>query len=139
MNEIAKLTEVSQLRLDKQFQLISSFDINTPEGRAGAFNASQKPAAKWDDWIGRAFPVENVLVHRVATESLQNGEVVDLSRVVLVSNQGDLLASCSEFVLHSIAKLFATFGPPPWSPPVIIVPSVEKSRKGLDYNTFYLR
>jgi hypothetical protein len=139
MNEITRLTETSQLRLDKQFQMISSFDVSTPEGRVGAFNASQRPASGWEDWLGKAFPVENILVHRVATESLQNGEVVDVSRVVLVSNQGDLLASCSEFVLHAVAKLFAAFGCPPWSPPVLIVPAVEKSRKGLNYFTFYLR
>lgn len=139
MSDMIAIRSSEELNLRGEFALACSFDRTTLEGKRQAFNASQGAALSWEDALGQDFPVENILVHRTKLEQIEGGELVDFTRLVLCAPDGALLSTVSESVLQGVAKLVATFGPPPWNPPIVIVPAVEKSRKGMRYNTFTVR
>jgi hypothetical protein len=79
--------------------------------------------------LGKKIPVSNLLVHRVETASDDDGEVRELTRVVLITPDGDTYEATSKGVANGISAVHAMYNFPPWTPPVEMV-FVQRDLKG---------
>lgn len=138
MNDIALESKLACLGLTEKGRVATSFDLSKHEGRIAAFNSMQCRSATWEEMEGEKFMVEHVTIHKVTTTSMQNGEIIELDRTVLVAPDGMLVSTSSPYVIEALAKVYGIYGPPPWAPPITIVPRLLTSKKGLTFKTFEL-
>lgn len=83
-----------------------------------------------NDFFGKPFLTQHLFIHNVELADPESGEVLMVTRSVLVSPAGDTLSMCSSGAIRSLRAIIATEGPPPWNPPLPIVIRPVKTRRG---------
>jgi hypothetical protein len=113
-------------------QLFSTFP-KEQRGRVVALMQGQAEALA--DIIGREILVEHVLAHSVESVT-EEGEVVGLLRIVLVSPDGQAYATTAAGIRESIRLLAKFYGLPPWKDGLKVKVESIKTRRG--FKTFRL-
>lgn len=108
----------------------SSFDETTEPGQLAALSAMSGAAIRGSDLLGKQISVQNILVHVVQLADPETGEVDEAPRVVLIDPDGVCVGFCSMGAVQSLKRIIKTIGRPPWNPPLCIVPTPQKTRKG---------
>lgn len=93
--------------------ILSSFDVSTPEGKIGLFNAIQGESQKAEKWINTELEVVHVVCHGAEFEG-EDGELVNQTRTVLVLKGGEQIGFVSQGIVKAIHMIAFAFGPPPW-------------------------
>ena len=94
-------------------RILSSFDVATPEGKIGLFNAVQGDSVKSGDVINTEVEIVHVVAYAVRFVD-KDGQIVDGIRTVLVLKDGRSVAFVSETLYRSVHWLAYSFGKPPW-------------------------
>lgn len=102
-----------------QGRVLTSYDMSTREGKLGVFRCKQQGDLRAADVLNRPIQVEHVLLHRVEM-ARDDGELVAVSRVVLVQPDGKRLTFVSDIIARQVADMVAAFGPVPFTPPLSI-------------------
>lgn len=107
----------------------TSLDASTDEGEALVYHARQGQGIPVADNIGKEFNLTNILMHMAET-STPAGEVQQLLRLVLITDENECLTTFSDGIRESIATLFATKGYPPYAKPPRFKVSQIKTNNG---------
>lgn len=107
----------------------TSLDAKNESEEPLIYQARQGDLEALADKVGFEFECKHVLMH-LASKELENGEVKELLRIVLVTPDGECYGTFSSGVRDSLATLFATRGYPPYSPAIRFKVSVKKTGKG---------
>ena len=81
-------------------RILSSFDVATPEGKIGLFNAVQGDSVKSGDVINTEVEIVHVVAYAVRFVD-KDGQIVDGIRTVLVLKDGRSVAFVSETLYRS--------------------------------------
>lgn len=90
-----------------------SIKPTTEQNQALLFSAREGESTPLADLINTEIVVENVLLHPV-TLVRDNGEAIDVVRIVLISPDGKCVSTCSNGIQQSIRTLCQIYGLPPW-------------------------
>ncbi len=78
--------------------------------------------------------IVNMLAHPVEfAPDPQTGEVKSAKRVVFLLDDGNILSSTSTGIYRSVQQIFSIYGPPPWDPPVSVIPVDIETRNNRRY------
>lgn len=92
-----------------------SIPADTVEGKMLRYAARQGKAEQAADAVNREIVVTDLLLHGVTMTS-DSGEVKDLTRSVMVLDDGTMVGSCSTGIVGCLKTACAEFGLPPWRP-----------------------
>ena len=83
--------------------------------------------------IGSEISVQHVVAYHDEIVSEETGEVVPCVRTVLVDENGERLATVSQYAFRTVLQAIKVYGNPPWNPPHRFRMVERKSRKDRRY------
>jgi hypothetical protein len=104
--------------------------------RAVILKASQAADEHAADLGKDAWPTAHILAHEVDCLDDATGELRTLTRLVLIRPDGKTCDMVSEGARKSMQLIIGLYGPPPWSPALMITVERKKTRRG--FTTFLL-
>lgn len=117
-----------------QANFLNTMTLEKHEDKVKLYNAINNTDFALAD-ITSPIRVTDVIAHHVTLEN-EDGEMVEVTRVVLIDKEGKSYGCVSEGVLSSLQKLFVIFGRPTWKDGLVILPKLVKTNKG--YKTMTL-
>lgn len=84
------------------------------------------------------FEVTDLVAHYVEMTNDETGEIEQVTRVVLISPNGERYHSVAKGVVNSMQQIVAIVGQAPWSPPIKLVQQRVTTRKGRETITLGL-
>lgn len=112
-----------------------SFDLNTPEGKALYFRAAQGDPTKVFEVSGQVIDLVHVYASYAEKNGKAEGEVIPLTRIVLVDAKGDMFGCFSKGIKKSIRQLVGVYGLPPFKPPVRVKVKLSQVGGGKNFLT----
>lgn len=115
-NQIAHRSEADDLSLimpNAQPSFWSSIKPVDERSQSLLFSAREGESRQLADLINQEIVVENLLIHPV-TLVRDNGEAIQVVRIVMIAPNGDCVSTCSNGVQQSIRTLCQIYGLPPW-------------------------
>lgn len=107
-----------------------SFPIATIQDKAKLQKALVTQDVKIDEVAGMSWQTVDLVAQRIQLMSEEDGELKDATRLVLIDDKGKMVSTVSEGAVTSMRAIIATFGRPPWQPPLKLVFDRKKTRKG---------
>ena len=98
--------------------LLTTLDLTSPVGLKRAYNVMQGEDLRAENVIGDILLVADVLIHGVAFENRETGEMSHALRTVLILPDGGTIACVSDGVVRSIMRLASLGLKPPFVPPL---------------------
>lgn len=96
-----------------------SFDLSTVEGRKLLFKMDDETDFEVASMKKQRIKLQH-LYAAPAEKLMPTGEVVALTRIVLIDDQGKTYGCFSKGIRSTIAKLVGGYGMPPWKPPLVV-------------------
>lgn len=132
-----EMSKLAKIRSGEEVSFYCSIpDDGTRESKMAVYNAINKNATKLGDMLGKEIKVTNIAAHPVRIISDETGEVMDVTRVVFIGEDGATYESVAKGIFSSVEKIFGIIGFAPWEPAITIVPKEVRTRKG--YKTLTL-
>jgi hypothetical protein len=113
-------------------------DDGSRETRVKIYNAINSGNDSLSDHIKEVIEVQDIVAHPIQIADENSGEIIDALRVVLVTPDGKTYASVSLGVASSLQKIIPLVGQAPWTPPLKIIPTEVKTRRGFKTLTLTL-
>lgn len=88
-----------------QLPFVASFDTDTDEGKARAFNASQSADEKLDDHVGDTIELAGYYIEAISVEDDLTGEVSVRPHVILIDTDGVAYEAQSKTLVGILARL----------------------------------
>jgi hypothetical protein len=107
---------------DESKIMFCSIDGDTRAKQILIYNIVAGSTQSLGDMVGTKIEVQDVIAHSVRLTSQETGEIQELIRTILVSPDGSAYSAVSFGVANCLKKLMKIVGPPPWSPPLVLVP-----------------
>lgn len=98
--------------------VLTSYEPGNPEHGRALFRAINSDDHKGDWAKQNIIETEHVVLHPWSKEDEETGELIEGTRVVLVTPAEERVAMVSEGVAKALALACAFFGKPPWTPPI---------------------
>ena len=113
--------------------LYVSFKPETDEQKAALYKAMNQPDRKMGDFINTKIKVVDLYIEVVEIADEETGEMNQLPRVVLFTDDGTTYASISKGIFNAVKRLCAVYGMPHWENPIPlkIIQTTAKNRKFL--------
>jgi len=105
----------------------TSLSMTTHRDKAMVFNAISNPDHKIIDFVGKKIEFVDVYAQAEKFVDDESGEISDGTRVILFGVNGESYTCVSGGIKRSIQALFATFGIPPYNPPLAVIPALVRS------------
>ncbi len=105
----------------------ASFDTTTPEGILTLDKCETAEDAKLSTLINCELTIANVYAHKV-DYTTEGGEVVNLTRMCLITPDGKVFGTCSGGIARSLLRLFKQHRLPPWKPGVTVKVNQREAR-----------
>lgn len=102
-----------------------SFNDKTIVQRAASTEDVKISDVKDGKWITR-----HLFASTVQLVNEESGEINLATRVAMISPDGKICSCVSEGAVNSIRQIVASFGRPPWEPPLTLVFESRKTRRG---------
>ena len=132
-----EMSKLAKIRSGEEVSFYCSIpDDGTRESKIAVYNAINNNAVKLGDMIGKEIKVTNIAAHPVRIVSDEDGEIMDVTRVVFIGENGETYESVAQGIFSSVEKIFGIIGFAPWEPSITIVPKEVRTRKG--YKTLTL-
>ena len=106
----------------------TSLSMKTHKEKAMVFNAVSNPDYQLIDYVGQKIPVEHIYAQAEQFTEDETGDVKDGTRVILFDTEGRSYSCVSEGIRRSLTTLFGTFGTPPYTPALNVIPALVKSK-----------
>lgn len=91
-------------------------------------------AARLEDFLGKPIDLVHLVAHDASVTDPQTGEIIPVTRTVLIDKNGKGYASVSGALVSSLRMVFGTLGQnPPFSPPIKIVVEQKPAKRGRVY------
>ena len=117
------------------FTTVKGDDI---EAKKTVFSAVND-AEPLSDHLGEPLKVVDIVAHKVEVANEESGEIDDATRIVLITEDGQALASVSLGIQGAVRNILAFLGEPStWDGAVTLVPMEKKGRRGFRYMTLML-
>lgn len=117
------------------FTTIKGDDI---EAKKTVFSAVND-AEPLSDHLGEPLKVVDIVAHNVEVANEESGEIGEATRIVLITEDGQALASVSLGIQGAVRNILAFLGEPStWDGAVTLVPMEKKGRRGFRYMTLML-
>lgn len=114
-------------------RLVTSLDPAIKDQARLLLRATQGSATfTADDLLKQDIEVVHVVLHPVSIET-EDGELIQITRSVLISPSGETAGFASDGVIKSLQSLASIYGPPPWNPPLRLKLVQVNTRKGRRY------
>lgn len=88
-----------------------------------------------DQWGDKPIIMVHFYAHKVELMDLKTGELSEVTRVVLVDNEGHLIKFVSDGIAKSLGKLIQAFGIGPWPSGIPVKVQVVNTRAGWEMYT----
>lgn len=95
-----------------------------------AYNASNHPTHKLNDFINKTIVVKDVYAETLELVNEETGELGQAPRIVLIAEDGESYECVSVGVFSALKKLIAIFGEPTWEEPIKLIVKNEKVKAG---------
>ena len=115
-NQLAPRNDADDLSIilpNAQSSFWCSIKPTTESAQAALYRAREGESQPLADLINAEIVVQDVLVHPVSL-TRDNGETIDVVRIVLISPDGSCYSTCSSGIQQSIRTLCQIYGLPPW-------------------------
>lgn len=117
------------------FTTVKGDDI---EAKKTVFSAVND-AEPLSDHLGEPLKVVDIVAHKVEVANEESGEIDTATRVVLITEDGQALASVSVGIQGAVRNILSFLGEPStWDGAVTLVPLEKKGRRGFRYMTLAL-
>lgn len=117
------------------FTTVKGDDI---EAKKTVFSAVND-AEPLSDHLGESLKVVDIVAHKVEVANEESGEIDEATRIVLITEDGQALASVSLGIQGAVRNILAFLGEPStWDGAVTLVPMEKKGRRGFRYMTLML-
>ena len=111
---------------------------NDIEAKKTVFSAVND-AEPLSDHLGEPLKVVDIVAHKVEVANEESGEIDEATRIVLITEGGQALASVSVGIQGAVRNILAFLGEPStWDGAVTLVPVEKKGRRGFRYMTLML-
>lgn len=114
----------------------TSIDARTPEGKILLFKVSEETDHKIDEVLDTVIDLRDVYVSQATKNDGRTGEVMSLTRCVLIDKGGVSYSTFSDGIAESVKKLIGIYGMPPWIMPLSV--RLAKRKTGSGFTMFYL-
>ena len=114
-----------------------SMQAETQADRLAIYDAVSN-SESLDDMVGKVIAITDVVIQPVEMTDNSTGEVRDMSRIVLICEDGKAYGCTSTGVETSVKNLFGIVGMPPWSPAIKMEPTKQQGRNGYKFTTLAL-
>jgi len=111
-----------------EVKYLTSLDMTTYKNKALVFNAVSAPDYQLIDFIGQKIAVEHLYAQSEEFTEEGTGEMTEGTRIILFTPQGESYSCVSGGVRRALSTLFARFGVPPYTPPLVLIPQLVKSK-----------
>lgn len=108
------------------FTLSTSLDLTNPQNRVTLLKAMQDCDFRLTEHVNMPFDATDYVAHKVMMTSKESGEVVEVTRLVIVDTQGKTYQCVAETLLQSIQTVAFAYGPPPWANPITLTVRTKK-------------
>ena len=115
----------------------SSIKADTQEERLTVY-AAISDSESLEEYVDSVIMVRDVVVQPVEVENNKTGEMLEATRIVLVSETGEAYGCTSLGVETSVKNLFCIVGYPPWHPSIPLVPVKKNGKKGYKFTSLRL-
>lgn len=119
IDSLPSLDVAAALEADKA-SAFSSLVPTTDAERATFYNGQNNPTHRIADEIGATIAIRDVFVEAVAVKNPETGRIQQAPRIVLFDASGESHVCVSMGVLGALRKLFAVYGRPTWTTPVVV-------------------
>ena len=117
------------------FTTVKGTDI---EAKKTVFSAVND-AEPLSDHLGETLDVVDIVAHKVEVANEESGEIGEATRVVLLTSDGNALASVSVGIQGAVRNILAFLGEPStWGGAVKLIPVERKGRRGFRYMSLML-
>lgn len=117
------------------FTTVKGTDI---EAKKTVFSAVND-AEPLSDHLGETLDVVDIVAHKVEVANEESGEIGEATRVVLLTSDGNALASVSVGIQGAVRNILAFLGEPStWGGAVKLIPVEKKGRRGFRYMSLML-
>jgi len=106
----------------------TSLTMSNHKEKAMVFNAVSNPDFQLIDFVGQPIPVVHIYAQSEEFTEEETGEIKEGTRVILFDPEGKAYSCVSGGIKRSLTTLFATFGVPPFLPPLVVIPALVKSK-----------
>lgn len=111
--------QVPALSVDGGFTLQTSLDISSRENRIKILEIVDGESLPYENVVNTEFLLADFVAHPVQLTSKETGEVFDAIRLLLIDESGQVVSTCSPYVLESLKRIgWAQGKMPPWDPPI---------------------
>lgn len=115
--------------------VLTSLDLTDPHDEYLFVTARQQKCTPLTEIVNTTIEVSDYIAHPVTVVE-DNGQLVELVRIVLIGPDGKMFQAASEGVRMSLMLIFQCRGRGPWEPALRLTPKLTKTRRG--YNVLQL-
>ena len=126
MDELVKRGDGIMQFGDASHKMATSLDLTNPNNRVVLLKAMQDCDARLTENVNVPIKVCDYLAHDVEITSRETGELITVTRLVLIDDKGCTYETTGNTLLKSIQTVAYAFGPPPWNPPITMMVRTKK-------------
>lgn len=98
--------------------LLTSLPAGSIDEKLAVAEALDGTNRNLSECVGDEILIAHILAHTVHKSDKQTGEIVPLTRTVLIDPEGTMFEAKSAGIVKSLRKLMFVYGAPPWNPPI---------------------
>ena len=139
--QVPAKTESTELVKSTQATVPTFFtglDISKMPDKILLFRCMQSSDKKAENEVNVPFQIANYVLHPAEMVNRTDGELVELERLVMITDKGETISTASASIVRGLKMLVALFGNAPFNPPINVIIKQHPGKNGNKFLTLEL-